>query len=328
MNVAGLYHYGLYFLTTGGIFGIFALALNLQWGLTGVFNLGIAGFFAVGAYASALMTTSPGAEHWGGLGMVMPVGVAVAMAMSGALAYVIGAATIRLRSDYLAIATLGIAEIIRLVIKNEMWLTGGVRGIAGIDRPFNTDNRLVMLGVVFACLAVLYFLVERARVSPWGRVMRGIRDNEDAALAAGKHVSRFRLESFVVGSAFMGLGGALYAHFIGFISPEAFQPLYGTFIIWVMLIAGGSGNNVGTLVGTFIVWAVWTATSLLTSLLPSAVSTQAGAVRIFLIGLLLQIILLARPQGLLPEKPPPLIVGGRAAKKKEGGPPQRAGRTL
>lgn len=311
MNIAGFYHYGLFFLTTAGVYGILALALNLQWGLTGVFNLGIAGFFAVGAYASALMTTAPGGEHWGGLGLPMPAGVAIAMLASGALAFVIGVGTMRLRSDYLAIATLGIAEIIRLVIKNEMWLTGGVRGIPGIQPPFHTDNQLVMLGVVVVCLIVLYWLVERARVSPWGRVMRGIRENEDASMAAGKHVARFRLESFVVGSAFMGLGGALYAHFNGFISPEAFRPLYGTFIIWVMLIAGGSGNNFGTLVGTIGVWFVWMMTSLLTGLLPATLATQGGAVRIFLIGLLLQIILLARPSGLFPERPPPLVVKGR-----------------
>ena len=316
MSLVGLYHYGLFFLTTAGVYGILALALNLQWGLTGVFNLGIAGFFAVGAYASAIMTTAPGAEHWGGLGLPMPVGVAIAMVASGALAFVIGVGTMRLRSDYLAIATLGIAEIIRLVIKNEMWLTGGVRGIPGIQPPFHTDNQLVMLAVVVVCLGVLYWLVERARVSPWGRVMRGIRENEDASMAAGKHVARFRLESFVVGSAFMGLAGALYAHFNGFISPEAFRPLYGTFIIWVMLIAGGSGNNVGTLVGTVGVWFVWMATSLLTGFLPAALATQAGAVRIFLIGLLLQVILLWRPDGLIPEKsPPPIVARGNGGNR-------------
>lgn len=313
MNIAGFYHYGLYFLTTAGIYGVLALALNMQWGLTGLFNLGIAGFFAIGSYTSALITTAPAAEHWGGLALPMPVGVIAAMVASGILAFIIGAATIRLRSDYLAIATLGIAEIIRLIIKNEMWLTGGVRGIPGIQPPFHTDNQLVMLAVVLVCLLILYWLVERARISPWGRVMRGIRENEDAAMAAGKYVARFRLESFVVGSAFMGLGGALYAHFIGFISPEAYQPLYGTFVIWVMLIAGGSGNNFGTLVGTLGVWLVWTGSEMLTDLLPGGFATQAGAVRIFLIGLLLQVILLWRPAGLFPEKPPPLI-GARRRK--------------
>ncbi|AWN15501.1 branched-chain amino acid ABC transporter permease [Salinisphaera sp. LB1] len=307
MSYLGLYHYGLYFLATAGIFGILALGLNLQWGLSGVFNLGIAGFFAIGAYASALLTGAPDPGHWGGFSLPLPVGAIAAMIISGAVALVIGAATIRLRSDYLAIATLGIAEIIRLVIKNTGDLTGGVRGIAGIPSPFHADSQLVLLIVVLAVIVVLYWLVERARVSPWGRVLRGIRENEDAAMAAGKYVTRFRLEAFVVGSAFMGLGGALYASSIGFISPEAFRPEYGTFLIWVMLIAGGSGNNVGVLVGTFLVWLVWSFSSLLTDLLPGGLATQAGAVRIFLIGLLLQVILLVRPEGLFPEKSPRLI---------------------
>jgi len=315
MSAIGLYQYGLYFLTSAGIFGIMALALNLQWGLSGVFNLGIAGFFAVGAYASALMTGAPAADHWGGFALSLPVGIVVAMACCALLALVIGAATIRLRSDYLAIATLGIAEIIRLVIKNEGEVTGGVRGIVNIPKPFDSSSQLVMLAVVAGTLVVLYWLVERARVAPWGRVLRGIRENEDGAMAAGKNVTRFRLEAFVVGSACMGVGGALYASFIGFISPEAFEPVYGTFLIWVMLIAGGSGNNVGALVGTFLVWLVWTFSSMLTDLLPGAMATQAGAVRIFLIGLMLQVILLIRPQGLLPERSPPLI--GRRDKTRE-----------
>lgn len=307
MNAIGFYHYGVYFLTTAGIFGIMALALNIQWGLSGVFNLGIAGFFAIGAYASALMTGAPDPDHWGSFGLPLPVGIVVAMMASGAMAFVIGAATIRLRSDYLAIATLGIAEIIRLVIKNEGELTGGVRGLAGIPSPFDANNQLVMLAIVLIAIALLYWLADRARISPWGRVLRGIRENEDAAMAAGKYVTRFRLEAFVVGSAFMGLAGALYASFIGFISPEAFEPVYGTFLIWVMLIAGGSGNNIGVLVGTFLVWLVWSFSSMLTDLLPGGLATQAGAVRILLIGLLLQVILLARPEGLFPEKSPPLV---------------------
>ncbi|MDA3920422.1 MAG: branched-chain amino acid ABC transporter permease [Salinisphaera sp.] len=314
MNYLGFYHYGIYFLTTAGIFGVMALALNIQWGLSGVFNLGIAGFFAVGAYASALMTGAPDPEHWGGFALPLIVGIVAAMLTSGLVAFVIGAATIRLRSDYLAIATLGIAEIIRLVIKNEGEITGGVRGLTGIPSPFNSDNQLVMLAIVLIAVVVLYWLADRARISPWGRVLRGIRENEDAAMAAGKYVTRFRLEAFVVGAAFMGLAGALYASFIGFISPEAFKPVYGTFLIWVMLIAGGSGNNVGALVGTFLVWLVWSFSSLLTDLLPGGLATQAGAVRILLIGLLLQVILLARPEGLFPEKSPPLI--GRSRKTR------------
>ena len=119
--------------------------------------------------------------------------------------------------------------------------------------------------------------------------------------AMGKNTLAFRLQAFVLGSAIMGLAGAVYAHFIGFISPEAFDPLFATFLVWVMLIAGGSGNNRGAILGAVIIWGVWSMTEYFTSRLPAEYVTQGAALRVFLIGLLLQIILLLRPQGLLPE---------------------------
>ena len=124
-------------------------------------------------------------------------------------------------------------------------------------------------------------------------------------MAAGKNVLSFRLQAFVLGSMVMGLAGALYAHFVGFISPEAFQPEFATFIVWVMLIAGGSGNTRGAILGAFAIWGIWSGTEFLTgALLPAAWMTRASALRLLLIGVLLQIILLTRPEGLLPEKPP------------------------
>ncbi|MGF1577698.1 MAG: branched-chain amino acid ABC transporter permease, partial [Cyanophyceae cyanobacterium] len=140
--------------------------------------------------------------------------------------------------------------------------------------------------------------------SPWGRVLRAIREDEPATLAAGKSVLKFRLQAFVLGSMVMGLAGAIYAHFVNFISPEAFQPEFATFIVWVMLIAGGSGNNRGALLGALAIWGVWSGTELLTGQLPDALATRAGALRVLLIGVLLQVILLTRPQGILPEHPP------------------------
>src|SRR5699024_6037153 len=193
------------------------------------------------------------------------------------------------------------AEIIRLYFKNAEWLTNGVRGIPGIPRPFGGQPVLLLL-LLLAIVIAVYFLVERARISPWGRVLRAQRENEDGTRAAGKNTNRFRLEAFVVGSALMGLAGALYAHFIGFITPQAFMPLYGTFLVWVMLIAGGSGNTLGAVVGGFGIWLLWSGTQILTDVLPAGYATQAGAIRILLIGVLLEVVLLLRPQGLLPEK--------------------------
>jgi branched-chain amino acid transport system permease protein len=305
MELHGLAAYAVFFLTYVGIYAILALGLNVQWGFTGQLNIGIAGFFALGAYASALLTTRPTPMHLGGFELPFAAGIAGAMALAALLALLVGWITIRLRSDYLAIATIGIAEIVRLVLKNEEWLTNGVRGVPGIPLPtagVAGFTQLAYLAVVAGCVLFVYLALERARRSPWGRVLRAIRENEAAAQAAGKHVDRFRLQAFVLGSALMGLAGGLFAHFAGFISPEAFTPEFATFLVWVMLIAGGSGNNRGAILGAFVIWLVWMGTEFFTAQLPPAYVTQAGALRVILIGVLIQLILIFRPQGLLPEE--------------------------
>lgn len=320
MELSGLLSYGIFLIALAGIYAIVTLGLNLQWGFTGQFNIGIAGFFAIGAYTTAILTTPEATNRVGGFGLPVIVGLIAATVMSGLLSVLVGWITMRLRTDYLAIATIGIAEIIRLTFKNEDWLTNGVRGIPAIPRPFEGivgDGDVTFLVFVALILAGVYWLVERARVAPWGRVLRAIRENENGVMAAGKDIARFRLEAFVVGSAIMGLGGGLYAHFVRFISPEAFQPLYGTFLVWVMLIAGGSGNNRGAIVGALLIWLAWSGTEMVTGMLPAEYSAQAAALRVLLVGVLLQVILLARPQGLLPEERP----AGRTEN-----PPQQGGK--
>ncbi|NIR32017.1 MAG: branched-chain amino acid ABC transporter permease [Gammaproteobacteria bacterium] len=310
MEITGLASYAIFTVTLIGIFAILALGLNMQWGYTGMLNIGVAGFFAVGAYTTALLTSPQSEVHVGGFGLPFLIGALGAIAVAGVVAFLIGLITLNLRSDYLAIATIGIAEIIRLFLKTEAWLTNGVRGIAGIPRPVSgiaegADELLFML-LVFAFVGLIYYIIERSYVSPWGRVLRAIREREPATLAAGKNVLNFRLQAFAIGAMAMGLAGALYAHFVTFISPEAFRPEFATFLIWVMLIAGGSGNNRGALLGTFVIWLVWSGTEFLTGQLPDGWATRAGALRVLLIGVLLQIILITRPQGLLPERPPPV----------------------
>jgi branched-chain amino acid transport system permease protein len=308
MELGGLLTFLVFFLTLAGIYAVMSLGLNVQWGFSGQFNIGIAGFWAVGSYTAAILTTGPSAFHLGGFGLPFVVGLAVAAVLSALLALLVGLLCVNLRTDYLAIATIGIGEIVRLILKNEDWLTNGVRGIPGIPRPFVEHGRdvqqLLFLGVVLLTIVIVYVALERANRAPWGRVQRAIRENEPATMAAGKNVLRYRLEAFVLGSAIMGVGGALYAHFIGFISPEAFDPLFTTFVVWVMLIAGGSGNNKGALLGAFLIWAVWSGTQFATGYLPVELTARAGALRVLLVGVLLQVILLARPQGLLPERPP------------------------
>ncbi len=304
----GLFLYLVSLLTMAGIYGVIAIGLNIQWGFTGLFNAGIAGFFAIGAYVSAILTTALTPSHLGGLDAPFVIGLLAAAAVAGVVGYLVGRLCIRLRSDYLAIATIGVAEIFRLILKNEIWATNGPRGISNIPRPFEVWSQpwsqLAFLGVVVLVVIVAYWLAERAGNSPWGRVMRSIRDNESAAAAIGKNVTGFRLQGFVIGSALMGLGGALAAHFFKFIGPEATEPLMTTFLVWVMLIIGGSGNNRGALLGALAVWTLWSATELLTSQLPPEWAVRATFLRIFLIGLGLQIVLQRFSKGILPEKPP------------------------
>jgi branched-chain amino acid transport system permease protein len=310
MDLAGLLAYALFFLNLVGIYAIMALGLNMQWGMTGQFNIGIAGFFAVGAYTSAILTTEASPTWLGGFDMPFLLGLAASVLVCLPIAWLVGRITARLRTDYLAIATIGIAEIIRLFFLNEGWLSNGVRGIPGIEKPLNAGNGGYLL-IVAAFVTMTWLLVEMARRSPWGRVLRAIRDNEPATAAAGKDIARFRLQAFVVGSCIMALAGGLYAHFVGFVSPEAFRPLYGTFLVWVMLIAGGSGNNLGAMLGALVVWLIWSSTEMLAGVIPTDWIGSESAFRVFLIGVLLQIILVSRPQGMLPERRPPMPGEGR-----------------
>lgn len=310
----GLINYGVFFLTLAGIYAILALGLNIQWGYAGMLNIGVAAFYAVGAYTSAIITSPPSDAYLGGFDAPIMLGALLAMGVSGVLAFIVGLITIPLRSDYLAIATIGIAEIVRLVLKNEAWLTNSVRGIAGIPQPLSwlpLPANWGMLLLVLLVLAIVFWASDRAYQAPWGRVLRAIREDEPATMAAGKNVVGFRLQAFVLGAMVMGLAGALYAHFVSFISPEAFQPAFATFIVWVMLIAGGSGNTRGAILGAFVIWGVWSGTELITNLLPTDWVTRASALRLLLVGVLLQLILITRPEGILPERPPKPIAPKR-----------------
>lgn len=306
-----LYGYGLYIislLTMGGIYAILTLGLNVQWGFTGLFNAGIAGFFGIGAYTAAILTTSPHTSHLGGFELPYVVAAIAAMLLSGLIAYGVGKVCLKLRSDYLAIATIGIAEIFRLILKYETDITNGPRGISQIPKPFENLpepwNQLAFLGLVLATLALVYVMLEVARKSPWGRVMTAIRDNETSARAAGKNVETFRMEGFVIGCMIMALAGAFMAHYLKFIDPNATDPLLATFIVFVMLVVGGSANNKGAILGAFVIWTLWSASEILTTQLPSELAIRTAYIRIFIIGLVLQLFLQKYPQGILPETRP------------------------
>ncbi|AEG91842.1 branched-chain amino acid ABC transporter permease [Ramlibacter tataouinensis] len=302
-----LLSYGSFFLVFSTVFAVIVLGLNLQWGYTGLFNVGVAGFVAVGAYTSALLTTPEAAGRVAGLGWPVALGWAGAMAASALAGLLVGLAALRLRHDYLAITTFGIAVCVQLVALNAQWLTGGPFGVQFIPRPLQgwlgtgLPWTLGYLALSVGLLAVAYLALERLVASPWGRVLRAIREEEDAASSLGKHAFAFRLQSFVIGCALMGLGGAMYAHFVGFIAPEDFLPIL-TFQLWAMLIVGGSGNNRGAILGSYLVWGFWALSGgLLRGLVPQAEQARAAALQVMLIGVLIAVMLLWRPRGLLGE---------------------------
>jgi branched-chain amino acid transport system permease protein len=306
MEAAALYLATI--LTLAGIYACLTLGLNLQWGLTGLMNFGGLGFVAVGAYTAAILTNTGSGSGMSGFGWPWWLAWPLAAAAGAALALPIGAIALRLRADYLAIATIGIAEIVRLASRNEDWLTGGPLGISGIPRPFEGLGQplgpLAFLALVALVVAALYVMAQATANSPFGRTLRAVRDDEEAAKAVGKNPAAFRLQAFLLGAACMGLAGAMLASFFKFMGPDALDPITTTFLIWVMLIAGGSGNNRGAVLGAVLIWAIWAATDWLAAQLPGELATRAAYVRLFMIGLALQLILLYRPQGLIGEKPP------------------------
>jgi branched-chain amino acid transport system permease protein len=306
--MTGFIAYGAFFLTVASIYALMALGLNLQWGFTGLFNVGVAGFFAVGAYATAILTGPDYPGQLGGFGLPVPVGWLGALLFSGLAALIVGVPALRLRHDYLAIATFGIAIVIQLVALNFQGLTGGALGINFIPRPLagrfggTLSYGLFYLAVVVAILALAYGALERLVRGPWGRALRAIREEEAAAAALGKNPTAFRLQAFVLGSMLMGLAGGLHASFYGFISPTDFVPIV-TFQLWTMLILGGSGNNRGALLGAYLVWGLWSASSSLKdALLPAALQVRGASLQIVLIGVVLALVLLFRPRGLIGEQ--------------------------
>jgi branched-chain amino acid transport system permease protein len=306
--ILDLLAYLVFFLVIALFYALLCLGLNLQWGFTGLFNVGVAGFVAVGAYTSALLTGPDAPEHLGGLGLPVAIGWLGAMGAAGVCGLAVGAVTLRLRHDYLAIATFGVAVVIQLGALNLRTLTNGPFGISGIPRPFFGGGRdlvtsnIMYLALVVAVIALVYVGLERLVKSPWGRVLRSLREDEGAAAALGKSGPRFRLQAFVMGSMVMGLGGAIYAHFIGYIAPEDFQPIL-TFQVWTMLVVGGSGNNLGALAGGVLVWGLWSASGgVLTALLPQGMQARGAALQVVGIGVVLASVLLVRPRGLLGEE--------------------------
>jgi branched-chain amino acid transport system permease protein len=308
----------------------------------------VAGYFLTRAFfdpaVEAIEAVEPAKTGFlGGLGLPILFSWIVGGVLAAGAAWIVGKIALGLRSDYLAIATLGISEIIVAVLKNEDWLTRGVKNVSGLARPvpYEVDlqqavwfqewaDRLgatpvefssifvkLSYGSLFAVvLLVVLWLSQRALNSPWGRMMRAIRDNEVSAAAMGKNIKGRHLQVFILGSAVVGIAGAMLTTLDGQFTPASYQPLRFTFIIWVMVIVGGSGNNWGAVLGGFVIWFFWIEAEpmglwlmdLLTAGLDEGnplrkhLLDSAAHMRLMTMGLILLLVLRFSPRGLIPEK--------------------------
>ena len=281
--------------------------------------------------------------YLGGLGLPVLLAWPVGGLLAAGAAWLIGKTALGLRSDYLAIATLGIAEIIIAVLKNEDWLSRGVKNVVGIPRPvpyeidlqnnpgfieraasFGLDPvegstlyvKIAYALLFLAVLLILLWMAQMALQTPWGRMMRAIRDNETAARAMGKDVTRRHLQVFVLGSAICGIAGAMMTTLDGQLTPGTYQPLRYTFLIWVMVIVGGSGNNFGAVLGGFLIWFLWVQVEPIGQAVMGAVTAgmadgtwlkthlqeSVQHMRLLTMGVILLAVLRFSPRGLLPER--------------------------
>ncbi len=307
-----------------------------------------AGFFAYRAIfdpaVEAIEKINPAVTGYlGGLGLPIILSWPVGGVFAAGAAWLVGKVSLGLRSDYLAIATLGVSEIIIFILKNEDWLARGVKNVIGLPRPVpyeidlqqNSDfifwSEQIGINAVDASslfvklcysvlflitLIILFWLCEKALNSPWGRMMRSIRDNEVASEAMGKDVKSRHLQVFILGSAVCGIAGAMLVTLEGQLAPTNYHPLRFTFIIWVMVILGGAGNNLGAILGGFIIWFFWIEVEPIGLFLMDVITSgfaEDNAFRIHLLnsavymryltlGLILLLVLRFSPKGLIPEK--------------------------
>jgi branched-chain amino acid transport system permease protein len=308
----------------------------------------IVGFFAFrfvfDGGVSAIEAVNPASTGYlGGLGLPILLAWPAGGLLAAGMAWIIGKTALGLRSDYLAIATLGIAEIILAIMKNEDWLARGVKNVIGLPRPvpFEVDLqnnpdfvatatdlgmnavtassiyvKLCYAGLFTVVLLLLLWMAQNALRSPWGRMMRAIRDNETSAEAMGKDVTKRHLQIFVLGSAICGIAGAMMTTLDGQLTPAGYQPLRYTFLIWVMVIVGGSGNNFGAVLGGFVIWFFWVQVEPIGGFLMQAITSgmedgsplkqhlisSVAHMRLFTMGLILLLVLRFSPKGLIPEK--------------------------
>jgi len=283
-------------LTLVAIAGIAALALNLQWGLCGMVNFGLAGFYALGSYTCALLAL---AGLWPLLALLA---AALVAAFAAAVVSVLSA---RLSEDFLAITTLGFAEVVHLVALHENWLTRGALGLPGVPRPFvgmvgAEAYPLFFMALAWALLLAVFIVLEALARAPFGRALRAVREDELVAASLGKNVLWLRARAFAIGGAVLGVAGALHAFYYTYVNPAQFTPILTAYAFMAVII-GGRGSNRGLLLGVVSVMVLLEGTRFLKDLIPFLDAAQLAALRLILIGLGLILLLIFRPQGLLPE---------------------------
>ncbi|GAB3314146.1 branched-chain amino acid ABC transporter permease [Haloplanus rallus] len=287
-----------------GIYSLLAIGMNMHWGDTGLLNFAHAAFFAVGAYTSAILTTPPAtgslATRVVGFDFPIIVGLVAGTALAGVVGVLIALPSVRLEGDYLAIVTLSAAELIRLLIHNEAWLTTGAQTLKNIPRPLDgaipVSYDLFYFVLVWAIVAVCYLLFERLSSSPFGRVLHAIRENDDVPLALGKNTYVFKLKSFGIGAAIAGLAGGLWAHYVYAISSIMFLPSI-TFLIWAAVIIGGAGSYGGAILGASVIVGLRQITRFIPGDVPFG--DQLSYIRLMVVGVVLILVLYYRPEGLL-----------------------------
>ncbi|MEA5536241.1 branched-chain amino acid ABC transporter permease [Crocosphaera sp. XPORK-15E] len=369
VQLIGISGYIIYVATSAGVYGIFALGLNLQWGFTGLINFGVVAFMTLGAYTTVLLTLK---------GVPFILAILAGAILAAVLGLLIGLSTLRLREDYLAIVTIGVSELVRLIALNEEWLTKGALGLRQYPLPLNIEPSLplklsliailTLLGIyaewtlykslayqwkqnkeiqgksyqprkpitlviwgiiatalillvyvtgitalsyytykaglmvlVLSVLAITYSGLEFLVNSPWGRILKAIREDEEIPKALGKNILWYKLQSFMLGGAIAGIAGAFFAWQLTAIYPDKFDPLI-TFNTWIIVVLGGSGSNAGTILGAVIFWAYDSLTRFILPQLGILSPSQAGYFRIMVIGLILMILMVWRPQGILGKK--------------------------
>jgi branched-chain amino acid transport system permease protein len=292
-------------LTFAGIYAIFVLGLQVEVGDTGLINFGHVAFMAIGAYATGLMLTN-GVSIW----IAMPVAV-IAAGAAGAL---LGIPTLRLRADYFAITTIAAGEILRITIENQQDATGGTQGLRGASGPwrdFNNDvldlfagwgidldRRVPLLVIVWASVIVIALALVYLSRTPWRRVLRAVRENEEAASASGIPVLRYKMQSLVLGSAIAGFAGVLFTFYSTTRFPDNFEPIF-TFVGFAILILGGLGSYFGVVLASIVIGFIVSGTRFLDFPLEA---DKVAALRFVLIGLIIMGMMAFRPQGIFGKK--------------------------